>query len=316
MKANLNNTVDTIPPKFDLRTTLKYGLPKTQQPYDQAEIGSCTAQACAFLYVFEQLKQNNKYPIMPSRLDIYYNSRYRSNDINNDSGSTINNALYSLQSGACIEKEWPYITTNYKIDAPPKAQTRKELFKALSMSSIDIDYNLPQNDIVIELKNTLLSGFPIVFGFDIYNSFESEWLTDGIMPMPQPGDFITESHCVVAIGYDDDKQSFLIRNSWGTEWGISTDRGYFYMPYSFIANEKYAYEFKILDGVTDPTTFKNEYDVSFLNQYNAKVIPENNTKIIPQYNYIALTTGTLSFCLFVSILYAYIILFIQINSML
>lgn len=271
-KSNLYNTIN-LPPIFDLRTTLKNGLPECQQPYNQENIGSCTAQGSAFLYVFEQLKQNNECPIMPSRLDIYYNSRYYTNTINKDSGSTITFALKSLLNGVCIEKECPYITKNFKINASEQCQDRKKIFKALSISSIDIDYKISQNDIIIRLKNSLLSGYPFIFGFDVYSSFNSrDWQNKGIMPLPQENEAIVESHCVVAIGYDDEKQSFLIRNSWGVNWGISTDRGHFYMPYSFIANQKYAYEFKILEDVTNPISFKKEYDSSYLNPYNTELI--------------------------------------------
>ena len=35
----------------------------------------------------------------------------------------------------------------------------------------------------------------------------------------------------MAVGYDDDRGVFIIRNSWGSNWG---DNGYFYMPYEFI----------------------------------------------------------------------------------
>ena len=291
MKANLNDNIIKLPSIFDLRTTLKNGLPKSQQPYDQENIGSCTAQACAFLYVFEQLKQNNNCPIMPSRLDIYYNSRHYTNTINEECGSTISSGLYSLLSGVCIEKEWPYITKNFKLNAPQKCQARKEIFKGLSFSSVELDYNLPQEEIIIELKKVLVRGYPIIFGFNVYESFESEWLNDGIMPIPEPYEDTNTSHCVVAIGYDDEKQSFLIRNSWGVEWGISTDGGHFYIPYSFIADEENAYEFKILQGVTNPTIFKKEYRPCYLNPYN--ITPKHK-----KYNMLKITTACLIYFIY------------------
>ncbi len=47
-------------------------------------------------------------------------------------------------------------------------------------------------------------------------------------------------HCVMAVGYDDAKQMFIIRNSWGDKWG---DHGYFYMPYAFINSTSYCDNF-------------------------------------------------------------------------
>ncbi|MCA1992489.1 MAG: peptidase, partial [Coleofasciculus sp. S288] len=45
---------------------------------------------------------------------------------------------------------------------------------------------------------------------------------------------------VLAVGYDDAQQRFIIRNSWGAEWGIG---GYFTMPYSYIVNPNLATDF-------------------------------------------------------------------------
>ena len=37
----------------------------------------------------------------------------------------------------------------------------------------------------------------------------------------------------MAVGYDDSQRVFIVRNSWGTGWGV---KGYFYMPYSYITS--------------------------------------------------------------------------------
>eukprot|EP00913_Durusdinium_trenchii_P022683 g21303.t1 len=51
---------------------------------------------------------------------------------------------------------------------------------------------------------------------------------DGTMVMPQKDDQVRGGHAVTAVGYDDMKKVFIVRNSWGEGWG---DKGYFYMPY-------------------------------------------------------------------------------------
>ena len=35
----------------------------------------------------------------------------------------------------------------------------------------------------------------------------------------------------MAVGYDDGKQWFLVRNSWGSQWGL---KGYFTLPYAYL----------------------------------------------------------------------------------
>lgn len=54
-----------------------------------------------------------------------------------------------------------------------------------------------------------------------------------MMPLPKPNEDVLGGHTVMAVGYDDVKQVFIIQNSWGASWG---DHGYFYMPYSFISS--------------------------------------------------------------------------------
>lgn len=45
---------------------------------------------------------------------------------------------------------------------------------------------------------------------------------------------------MLAVGYDDARQTFTVMNSWSTRWG---NRGYFHMPYAYIADENLAADF-------------------------------------------------------------------------
>jgi C1A family cysteine protease len=53
------------------------------------------------------------------------------------------------------------------------------------------------------------------------------------MPMPKPTESVLGGHAVLCVGYDDARQMFIVRNSWGEGWG---DKGYFYMPYAYMTN--------------------------------------------------------------------------------
>jgi len=92
-----------------------------------------------------------------------------------------------------------------------------------------------------QLKAALILGFPVVFGFTVYDSFEgNDVATTGNMPMPASGEKVLGGHAVALVGFNDDRKAFIVRNSWGASWG---DHGYFYMPYEFIANPEYASDF-------------------------------------------------------------------------
>ena len=47
-------------------------------------------------------------------------------------------------------------------------------------------------------------------------------------------------HCVVAVGYDDSKQCFIVRNSWAADWGM---QGYCTMPYAYLTDPNLASDF-------------------------------------------------------------------------
>ena len=90
-----------------------------------------------------------------------------------------------------------------------------------------------------DIKQCLHSGYPVVFGMSVYESFESpDTATTGMVQMPSTGEQCIGGHCMLICGYDDSKQCFIVRNSWGEGWGI---KGYAYIPYAYI--EQYASDF-------------------------------------------------------------------------
>ena len=91
------------------------------------------------------------------------------------------------------------------------------------------------------LKGCLASGYPFVFGFTVYESFESQQVaTSGIVPMPASAEKVVGGHAVDCVGYDDSKQLFIVRNSWGTGWGL---KGYCMMPYTYLTSSNLADDF-------------------------------------------------------------------------
>ena len=97
------------------------------------------------------------------------------------------------------------------------------------------------NRALSQFKGCLASGYPFVFGFTVYDSFESAQVArTGNVPMPQPAEKVAGGHAVLAVGYDDQKQWFIVRNSWGPHWGI---QGYFTMPYQYLLDENLSDDF-------------------------------------------------------------------------
>lgn len=192
--------------------------------YDQLACGSCTAQAIAAAMEYDAMKQGLP-AFTPSRLFIYYNERLIEGTTDQDSGANIRDGIKSVNAqGVCAEGLWPYDIakfTNKPDDVCYKdgKQNRSLLYQSLHQTAYSI-------------KHCLANNYPVIFGFTVYESFESnDVTTTGIIPMPQPNEQIIGGHAVLCVGFDDSKSAFLIRNSWGSAWGID---GYFYMPYNYM----------------------------------------------------------------------------------
>jgi C1A family cysteine protease len=85
------------------------------------------------------------------------------------------------------------------------------------------------------MKAALAAKKPFVFGLVLYKSqMTKEVAASGMLPLPAKGDEVVGGHAVCCVGYDDTKQAFIVRNSWGASWG---DKGYFYMPYEFFQTQ-------------------------------------------------------------------------------
>lgn len=216
-----------IPSKIDLRS-------KCPVVYNQGHLGSCTANALGGAFQYSRKKQKLK-DFIPSRLFLYYNERVMIKTVNSDSGAYIRDGIKSLNTnGICPEKEWPYIVEKFTQKPPKKCYDD-------ALKSTVKSYERLTNTNLTQLQACLSEGYPFVFGFTVYESFQSEAVaTTGMMQMPRAKEKVLGGHAVMAVGYDDSKQVVIVRNSWGKEWGV---KGYFFMPYGYITSNQLCDDF-------------------------------------------------------------------------
>jgi len=202
--------------------------------YDQGQLGSCTSNAIAGALEFDQMKQNLSPVFVPSRLFIYYNERVIEGTVNTDSGAQLRDGMKSVGTqGACSEDIWPYNIANFQ------EQPTNDCYQAALQHKAILYQRVTRN--LSQMKGCLASGYPFVFGFTVYESFESDQVAQtGNAPMPQPGEKTLGGHAVLAVGYNDANQWFIVRNSWGTGWGM---QGYFTLPYAYLTSRSLSSDF-------------------------------------------------------------------------
>lgn len=214
-----------LPKLIDLR-------PGCSAVEDQGQVGSCTGNSSVGAREFLEIKTGAKFVDL-SRLFAYYLGRVTEHTTRQDAGAMIRDVVKGMAKvGTATEALWPY--------DPKKVTTKPSAAAYLDAAARKItSYHriVGLND----CRACLAEGYPFIFGFDVYDSFESDAVAQtGIMPMPKKGERMLGGHAVLAVGYDDAAQQLIVRNSWGVDWGI---KGYFKMPYGYILNSKLSDDF-------------------------------------------------------------------------
>jgi C1A family cysteine protease len=201
--------------------------------YDQGNLGSCTANAIAACIEFDQIKQKIK-KFIPSRLFIYFEERRIEGTVDADAGAEIRDGMKVVNKlGAPDEKLWPYDIARFRQHPPAACYPAALLDRAVEYRAV------AQTQAAVQ--SVLAAGWPIVFGFSCYESIDNDEVArTGILPMPQQGESQVGGHAVVLCGYDNAKARFIVRNSWGTDWG---QKGYFEMPYRYVLDYRLAADF-------------------------------------------------------------------------
>lgn len=173
---------------------------------NQGNQGSCAAQTAACMKEWQELNDFgfNNY-MSPQYI---YNNR-----TNQDSEGMFGRDVMRILSnkGCCSEEKYPYnkIEEPENIEDDVHLQAGKHKIKSYA-----------QIKTMEGLKKALYLNGPCYISFPVYNHSSTMW-------KPNKNDKRQGGHAMTIVGYN--KNSFIIRNSWGEYWG---DNGYCYYPFT------------------------------------------------------------------------------------
>jgi C1A family cysteine protease len=144
--------------------------------------------------------------------------------IDEDRGANMRSGMRTLRwQGVCLETEDIYNPRNFRQKPNLAACDEAMLFRGGAYHRLTT---------LEDMKNCLRTGYPFTMAIEVYDSFESSTVAHtGVVPVPNPAsETLQGGHAVLCVGFDEKAGTFLVRNSWGDDWG---NAGYFTLPFAF-----------------------------------------------------------------------------------
>lgn len=203
-------------------------LRKWCAPIDnQGQLEDCVADSSTSSLEFCQIRDGGKF-VKKSRLFLYYNARLQTGDTNNDAGTYIRLAFSTLTSlGTCTEATWPYDPT--QVATRPSWASYQEALPNRTSNYFRIGDNTG-SALVASIKSALKAQHVVVFGMTVDQDY-MDADSSGIIAMPSANRQGAGGHAQCIVGYNNNISSWIVRNSWGTDWA---DAGYAYVPWQYL----------------------------------------------------------------------------------
>jgi len=220
---------------------------------NQGDEGSCTGHAVSSLAMTLRNVGGQKPTILSPRFP-YWNGRVREGTTASDAGCEIRDVMWgAAKFGFADLASCPYTPGDFA--APPSADAFTE-----ALTDVPSRYQRVRRS-VADFKAVIAAG-GIVFGFSVFEDFESDHVTDtGDLGMPS-GDNLG-GHAVYMVGADDDHLNpegdhgaTLQMNSWDMDWGCAhpllpdRGRGFFWMPYKYSLSSDLSDDFWTITQIT------------------------------------------------------------------
>jgi len=250
-------TVVDLPDAVEPLTKLK-GIPG---PYNQGRRNTCVAFSLAAVV---QILSGDSTDL--SEQFLYYLCKEK-DGIPGDVGTNPALAVQLLKDeGICTEPVCPYVPdpNNTQPGGPKPSQVAYDEARRRRITGFT---QLPAKGTaaVSQIQAQLAQGKPVMIGMPIYEHWtgSTQGTLLGRLRFPLPGERQVGGHAMCVVGYRNDATApgggyFIVRNSWGTDWGKDNvdGPGYCHMPYLLVSRQNlvaFAAEGVVVEQVKQPT---------------------------------------------------------------
>lgn len=194
---------------------------------DQGGLGSCTAFAATAIFEYFENRIRRVSDTRLSPLFVYYNAAHNVAGGLADTGSSYYDVLSAMCArGICEEEFCPYSDTGMDQAPADEAYRDAEGRKVLKAMNVEVSHR--------DITAALSAGFPVAVSLRLFDSFGDD--NHGFVFSPSDDEVSSQPprwHAMVIVGYLKEAPVYIVRNSWGEEFG---EKGYCYIPFTYVEN--------------------------------------------------------------------------------
>ncbi len=181
-------------------------------------------------------------------------------------------ADFLVSRGTSLESCYPYTFTNGAC-GNACSNWESNAFKLKGWGCLTVDLSKTADQLAENIKKLIYLYGPVVVTMELYSDFF--YYHSGVYTHVG-GDF-DGGHVVLVVGWDDAERAFIVKNSWGPEWG---EEGFFRIAYSEVrGHTEFGYSVIYFEDAEAPADY-----VKIGRWNNWFAVDENETPMVGDFN--------------------------------